>query len=315
MGNAIRARRFGRLLGVMGGALCALAATGASSSAQTAPNSGDQTAQAAPLPDPFHELETKYLFGFTEGADIGAEGEQSVEFETTAGFQRRSGRYSSIEQEIEYEGVPSQFFGYELSAHFNGHDIAGVDGLANAQGVGFSGLSTELRYLVIGRGPGSPIGLTLIASPEWARIDDFGQPIADYSSALGVVADTELIANRLYGALNLVYTPDIAKSPGQSWQRSSTTGATSGLAYRLTPKITGGGEVEYYRAYDGFALQSPQGQALYLGPTLHVQFTGKTMLAAAFSSEVAGRATGESHVLDLTNFPRYRANLKLEFEF
>ena len=51
----------------------------------------DPAAQAAPLPDPFHELETKYLFGFTEGADIGAEGEQSVEFETTAAFQSAAG--------------------------------------------------------------------------------------------------------------------------------------------------------------------------------------------------------------------------------
>jgi hypothetical protein len=39
------------------------------------------------------------------------------------------------------------------------------------------------------------------------------------------------------------------------------------------------------------------------------------MLAAAFSSQVAGRAAGESYGLDLTDFPRYRANLKLECEF
>jgi hypothetical protein len=315
MRNAIRAQRAARLFRVACGAIGAVAVSQVSSLAQTAPNSAAQADQSAPLPDPFHELETKYLFGFTEGADIGAEGEQSIEFETTAAFQKRGGRYSAVEQEIEYENVPSQFFGYELSAHMNGHDIAGVDGLADARGVGFSGLSAELRYLVIGRGPGSPIGLTLIAEPEWARIDDSGQPIADYSSAFGAVADTELIANRLYGAVNLIYTPDIAKSPGQGWQRSSTTAVTSGLAYRLTPKITGGGEVEYYRAYANLAPQSLQGQALYVGPTLHIQFTGKIMLAAAFSSQVAGRATGESYGLDLTDFPRYRANLKLEFEF
>ena len=315
MGNAIRARRAARLSAIACGAISAVAASGTASCAQTAQDPADQAVLSAPLPDPFHELETKYLFGFTEGADIGAEGEQSVEFETTAAFQRREGRYGEVEQEIEYEGVPSHFFGYELSAHVGGYDIAGVAGAADAHGAAFSGLSTELRYLVIGRGPGSPIGLTLIAEPEWARLDDFGQPIADFSSAFGVVADTELIANRLYGAVNLIDTPDVAKSPGQSWRRSSTTGATTGLAYRLTPKITGGGEVEYYRAYDSLAPQSLQGQALYVGPTLHIQFTGQTMLAAAFSSQVAGRATGEGYGLDLTDFPRYRANLKLEFEF
>ena len=152
MGNAIRARRGARLIAIACGAVGAVATGGTASLAQTAQGPRDQATQSAPLPDPFHELETKYLFGFTEGADIGAEGEQSVEFETTAAFQRRGGRYGDIEQEIEYEGVPSQFFGYELSAHVSGYDIAGVAGAADAHGVGFSGLSTELRYLLIGRG-------------------------------------------------------------------------------------------------------------------------------------------------------------------
>lgn len=275
-----------------------------------------QTAPPPPVtPDPYHELETKYLFGFTEGADIGAEGEQSVEFESTTAFGKRGGHYGTLEQEVEYESVPSQFFGYELSAHAMAYSIGGVDGLANAQGVNFSGLSTELRYLVIGRGPGSPFGLTLVAEPEWARIDDNGQPITDFSTTFRAVVDTELVPNRLYGAANLIYAPDIAQSPGQPWERSSSWGVTSGLAYRLTPKITGGGEAEFYGAYDGLGLQSWQGNAFYLGPTLQIQFTGQIMLSAAWSTQVAGRAAGESHGLDLVDFPHQRGNLKLEFEF
>ena len=87
------------------------------------------------------------------------------------------------------------------------------------------------------------------------------------------------------------------------------------LAYRIAPKVTVGGEVEYDRAYDGLAFQTFDGNALYVGPTLHIQFTSKVMLAAAFSTQVAGRAVGESNNLDLTNFEHYRTNLKLEFEF
>ena len=273
-------------------------------------------AQTAPAtPDPYHELETKYLFGFTEGADIGAQGEQSVEFETTTQFGRRGGTYGTLEQEIEYESVPSQFFGYELSAHTLGYSLRDVLGTPNAQGVNFSGLSTELHYLVIGRGPGSPFGLTLVAEPEWARLDDNGQPIKDFSTTFRAIVDTELVPNRLYAAANLIYAPDYAQSPGQPWMRSSNWGLSSGLAYRFAPKITAGGEAEYYRQYGSFGLQSLQGQALYLGPTLHVQFTGKIMMSAAWSTQVAGRAAGEDHGLDLTNFPRHRGNLKVEFEF
>ena len=76
-----------------------------------------------------------------------------------------------------------------------------------------------------------------------------------------------------------------------------------------------GAETEVFGAYDGFGLQSFQGEALYIGPTLQIQFTGQIMLAAAWSSEVAGHANGEHYGLDLTNFPQQRGNLKLEFEF
>ena len=67
----------------------------------------DAASQASTTPDPYHELETKYLFGFTDGSDIGEEGEKSVEFETTTAFGMRRGSYRMIEQEFEFEGVPT----------------------------------------------------------------------------------------------------------------------------------------------------------------------------------------------------------------
>jgi hypothetical protein len=272
----------------------------------TLANAGDFADPASPplmpvatAPDPFHELESKYLFGFTEGSDIGEQGERSVEFENTAAFAKRGGRYSAVEQEIEYESVPTQNFGYELSAHAMTHDIKNVDGLGDLSGVNFSGLSTELRYLVIGRGPGSPFGLTFIAEPEWERIDgEDGTHTTDFNTTFRIAADSE-----------------IARSPGEDWERESQLGANAALAYRLTPKVTVGAEVEYYRAYDGLAFQTFDGNAFYVGPTLNVQFNSKVMLAAAFSTQVAGSAAGESHYLDLTNFERYHTNHKLEFEF
>src|SRR5271154_5168748 len=107
-------------------------------------------------PDPYHELETKYIFGFTEGADIGAEGEKSIELEATTASGLRGGTYAALEQEVEYEGVPTQNFGYELSAHGLGFSVNDIPGMQDAHGANFSGLSAEFRYLLIGRGPGSP---------------------------------------------------------------------------------------------------------------------------------------------------------------
>src|SRR5471030_169272 len=189
--------------------------------------------------DVFHEAESKYLFDFVDGADIGNEGEKAIEFETTAEFKRRGGPYSAIEHEIEFEHVVTQNFAYELSAHFTNHQISGVEGLDDINQTAFSGGSAKLRYLILGRGPGSPIGLTISAEPEWSRIDGTdGTRTQSYSTEFKLVADTELIANRLFAAINLSYEPEIAKGvDADMWEHSSGLGLSGALAFRVTPKV------------------------------------------------------------------------------
>jgi Putative MetA-pathway of phenol degradation len=90
---------------------------------------------------------------------------------------------------------------------------------------------------------------------------------------------------------------------------------TAAVSYRIDPKVTLGAELQYYRTFDGLGMQTFAGNALYVGPTLHIQFSGKMMLAAAFSTQISGHAAGEGRSLDLTNFQRNLANLKFEIEF
>ncbi|MGO8737999.1 transporter [Rhodoblastus sp.] len=267
--------------------------------------------------DRYYELETKYLFGFTDGTDIGAEGEKEVEAETTAGLGMHDGTYRAIEQEFEFENVPSQYWGYEASAHFLSQQINDVDGLRNLNQTTFSGLSWKPKFLIIGRGPGNPIGLSISVQPEWGRIDGTsGISATSFSMETRIAADTELIENMLYAATNLIYAPEVERAPGDpTWSRSSGFGATAAAAYRVAPKVTLGGEAEYYRAYGGFGFDSLDGSAFYLGPTLHIQFNPKIYLAAAWSFQVVGHAQGQLGNLDLTDFTRQRGNLKLGFEF
>jgi hypothetical protein len=267
--------------------------------------------------DNYYELETKYLFGFTDGTDIGAEGEKEIELETTTAFQKRGGRYNALEQEFEYEGVPSQYWGYEASAHFLSQQITGVQGLNDLSQTGFSGLSWKPKWLIIGRGPGNPIGLSLSVQPEWERLDGTsGAHSSNFSFETRLAADTELIPNMLYAAVNLFYAPEVDRAVGDAaWSRVSTYGASAAFAYRIAPKVTLGGEAEYDLAYDGFAFDTFNGAALFVGPTLHIQFGPKIFLAAAWSVEVTGHASGDPGRLDLTNFERQRANLKLGYEF
>ncbi len=283
--------------------------------AQSAPPVPDAGAQSAA--DVFHEAESKYMFGFIDGADIGNEGEKSFEYESTGSFQKRGGLYTAIENEFEFEHVPTQNFAYELSAHVLTHAISGVEDLDDRNSTQFSGASAKLRYLILGRGPGSPIGLTISAEPEWARVDGTdGTSTQSYSSEFRIVADTELIANRLYAAVNLVYAPETAKPADTGmWERSSLAGIGAGLAYRITPIWTMGVAAEYDRAYDGLVFQTFDGHALFVGPTLQINISRKMLLAAAFMAQAAGHAVDDPRPLDLTNFERYRSNLKFEIEF
>jgi hypothetical protein len=264
----------------------------------------------------YRELETKYIFGFTEGSDIGFEGERAIEFDSNFAFQKRQGIYNALEQEIEYETHPTQDLEIEASAHGAYHQIRGVDGFDDFQGANFGGLSSDFRYNLIGRGPGAPVGLTFSAEPEWSRINDAGKVSTSFAATAKILADTELVPDRLFAAVNAIYAPEVTRDFGNpDWMRASTLGLTTALTYRIAPKVTLGGELEYYHANDSFWLANFAGHALYAGPTLFVRMTSKILLAAAFSTQIAGHAAGHQDPLDLTNFSRNKARLLVEIEF
>ena len=101
----------------------------------------------------------------------------------------------------------------------------------------------------------------------------------------------------------------------QNSERASTLGVLGALTYRIMPKVALGAELEYYRAHEGLGLNTLAGDALYVGPTCHMQVTNEFILSAAFSTQIAGHATSENFGLDLTNFPHQQGNLKFEIEF
>ncbi len=271
---------------------------------------GDDAAANAGQPaNPFYVLDTKNLFGFLEGADIGEKGDRSVEFETTGSFGKAQGLYDSVEQEIIFENMLTDSLGLELGAHVLGQDVQRVSGLPDFAGVSFMGASVEFRYALIHRTADFPIQVTLTAQPEWDAVGNSGQQIVDYSVVFRAIADVISADRRLYGAVNLVYTPNGAGFPGQLWQDSAIFAASAAVSYRLTPPLMFGAEADYDRAYAGLALQSFHGEALYFGPTFHYQINEKIDLSGAFLAQApAGR-------IDFEDFPRQLAKLRLEVEF
>jgi hypothetical protein len=280
--------------------------------------SGAARAQdAAPV---FRDIETKYVFGFTEGSGIGLEGEREVSFDSEARIGKRDGHYFASESKLEYEFTPNQYMQFELGPFVSAHSIRDVTDLDNRSQLALGGFFGEIRYLLLGRGPSSPLGVTLSAEPEWRRIDETsGERVNNVELELKVNADLELVPQRLYLGSNLLYEPEATHDPdhiGAGWAVESKGGVSAALAYRVVPALLIGSEMWYLRHYDGAWFNSFTGDALFVGPTLFVQLSPKMFIAAAWNMQVWGRETDNPGVtLNLAEFSRQRAKLKFALEF
>ena len=269
----------------------------------------DEPPKAGQAANPYYALDTKNLFGFLEGADVGEKGDRSLEFESTGSFGEAQGLYRSIEQEFIFENALTDSFGLELGAHVLGQDIRRSSELPDFVGVNFMGVSAEFRYVVWHRSTDVPIQVTMTVQPEYNSIAEAGRQANDVTASFRAVADIISSDRRLYGAVNLVYAPDASRLPGQLREDTAVLSTSAALSYRLTPPLMFGAEADYDRAYGGLVPRGFEGQAFYLGPTFHYQINEKIDLSAAFLAQTPlGR-------LDFEEFPRQLAKLRLEVDF
>jgi hypothetical protein len=265
--------------------------------------------------DPFYRLDTKNLFGALEGADVGDVGDRSVELENTPALFKRAGSYVFVEQEAIYEITPTPRLGAEFGAHAFGQSIRDAPGVANYSGVDFSGLSNEWRYLLAPRSGPWSVQATFTITPQWARLFEGGVRGQDYTLPFLFILEAQPIARRLYADLNLTYAPEILRVDGASWSRDSALTASGALSWRLTPDAMIGVEADAPSEFDGLAARAWRGSAFFLGPTFHYQITEKIDLSGAWTQQLAGRSRGDPRALDLAEFTRSQAKLRLEIEF
>lgn len=267
----------------------------------------------------FRDVETKYIFGFTSGSGIGLEGEKEFSIESVGRFGKRDGRYGAAETKFEYEFTPNQFFQFELGALASWHSIKDVTDLEDRNQTAFGGLFGEVRYLLLDRSASSPLAVTLSAEQVWRRIDETGgDRVKNFEFEFKLNADLELIKNRLYVAANLLYEPEATRDPdgvGAGWEKESTAGISGAVSYRITPSVFIGAEVWYLRHYEGSWLNTYTGDAVYVGPTIYVQLARKMFMTAAWNSQIAGHEVNGLSPLNLAEFTRHRAKLKLAVEF
>jgi hypothetical protein len=271
--------------------------------------------------DPFaREIETKYIFGFTEGSGVGLEGEKEFSLDTEARLGKQGGRYWASETKGEFEFTPNQYVQFEFGPFMSAHRITDVTGMDNRNAVALGGFFGEMRYMLLDRTSENPLAVTLSVEPEWRRIDETsGTRVHNFEFETKLNADLELIKNRLYLGANLLYEPEATKDPdhvGAGWAMESQGGVSGALSYRVLPAVLVGGEIWYLHHYDGAFFNQYTGSATYLGPTLYIQLGPKMFMTAAWNVQVRGTDVEDPTAkLNLSEYSRQRAKFKVAVEF
>jgi hypothetical protein len=306
-------------IGSKNGSMMAAALTAACFCATDSARAEDARLLFGTVPTTFVHTDTENLFGFTEGSSIGFEGEREIGFESVGAFRKRDGAYQAWAHKLQLGYTPNQSVHLELGVLGTSTFVKDVTGLENVNATAFGGLSGELKWLLLARGPASPIGVALSVEPRWAKIDDAtGERVQRFSAETALRADAELVPDRLFLGLNAVYEPEVTKpKSGGPTEHASNLSLSGALSYRLIPTVAVGGEVQYMRAYDmGVGLNHFLGDAVFVGPSLFVQFTNRISLTLAWGHQVAGRSIetpGER--LNLVDFSRDIGKVKANFEF
>jgi hypothetical protein len=298
----------------LGGVVLAACCIGMSGMASSFAQAGPPSTRPS-MAHSAEEVDTEHLFGFVEGADIGKKGELEGESENEGGFGKRSGSYAAV--------VSTSMLKYSLTDDFrvapwvasSYHNISGVPGFADRHGFAFQGVGAELRLRLLDR-ERAPFGLTLNVSPHWSRIDDLtGERVSQFGAEFIALFDKELVHDRIYGAFNVLYDPAWTRLGSGEMQRNATVGVSAAISNRVSPWLFLGGEIRYMRAYEGVALNTLAGDALYVGPTAYVILSPKWNMTLAWNIQVAGHAVGDPGALDLVNFERHQARLRIGYHF
>jgi hypothetical protein len=261
-------------------------------------------------------IDTEHIYGFMIGSDVGDPGEREFQTTTTGRFSKQAGTYGALGQELELEFVPIKNFRIEIETALAAYDIASVPGLMDRTQAGWQGAALDLRYRFLDRET-ALFGLTLGLETHGNRIDETTASRAqDYGNELTLALERDLIPKLAVATLNLSYEPEWTHFAGAlTGEQDSTLGVALGVMAQVRPDLLLGGEVRYFRQYEGIGLDRLAGEAFFIGPTAYFQLSERARLTASWSFQAWGRPAGTSAALDLVNFERQQARIIFGFNF
>lgn len=271
---------------------------------------------AAMSPALAEEQDSEHLFGFTEGSDIGPEGEKELEFGLFGRAGARSGRYLALTHSIEVKWGLAKDWRVAPGIYFDWHSIRNVPGIPNTNAVTVEGFTFEIKRRLLDREK-APFGLTLSVVPAITRINGEGQRETGFDTNFLLIADKELIEGKLFGAVNVNYAPGFGHLPrATGWAATSELGTSGGLSWKVSDKLFVGGELRQVWVYNGSFMNEASGHALFTGPNFFLRLAENSWLAGGYNVQLTGHAAGDvARRLDLTNFQRHEARLRFGLSF
>ncbi|MCW2318730.1 hypothetical protein M2322_004299 [Rhodoblastus acidophilus] len=262
-------------------------------------------------------IDTEHIFGFSMGSDIGEKGEIEFEMENVGGVGKRSGSYFAFTSLNLLKYTVTDNFRIAPGVAWGANSIRNVPGYDSRSQGALKGAVVELRYKLLDR-DAMPFGLTLHAQPGWDRVDETtALRVEGYGGEFALLADKEIIKDRLWTAVNLWYGLAASKDAGggDAWSRGSDLELHGAVSTRVSRTLVMGGEMRYLRAYDGMGLNTFRGEALFLGPTFSWTVARNVGLSGTVNFQVAGKAAGAAHSLDLDNYERVQGMLRFNMHF
>lgn len=254
-------------------------------------------------------------YGFNVGTDTNDYGALSASLQYNGAYGTRFGDFAghTVAAQISYGLLPC----LEIGPYVFGGGVSngGAFGLGNG---GFFGGGLEAKYKLLGRDTHG-VGLTfdLLIQGAGNSGDYYAPTKSTFDVIPAIFLDKELIAGKLYGALNASYDfgwVDQTFAPLPKDYGVLRLGAA--LSYQLVDGFFIGADVNHYRKWFG---GREAGYATMLGPNFYWQATPKIAVTAAYNVQVAGKTTGPfvgvPGRLDLVNFNQHLLKVKLAYNF
>lgn len=255
------------------------------------------------------------VFGFTVGSDVTDVGSYGGTLTANGNFTARSQRLTGVTGIAQIATGLFRCFEVGPYVYLNGttaRDRAGLSGNSSLYGGG-----VEFKYKFLGRdvhGVGATLDLDLSGNGNrFSGILGAGND-SSFNLAARLFLDRELVADKLYGAINLEHISTYSSRIG-ALVDGSQFNIRAALAAKVLPNLYLGAEAWYSRTYLGSGYGTYLGDGFFIGPNALWAINDKWTLNAAYQVQVAGKSRVVPGNLNLTAYNQHYARIKLGYAF